>query len=96
MRKKNTQSLRDVLNDFVQENKLDNKLAEINLINSWEKLLGKTVAHYTKNIYIRNRILFVETTSAVVRNELMMIREEIRKRLNEEAGKEMIDKIHFS
>ena len=96
MRKKNTQSLRDVLNDFVQENKLDNKLAEINLINSWEKLLGKTVGHYTKNIYIRNRILFVETTSAVVRNELMMIREEIRKRLNEEAGKEMIDKIHFS
>ncbi|HBL76498.1 MAG: hypothetical protein A2W90_05495 [Bacteroidetes bacterium GWF2_42_66] len=96
MRKKNTQSLRDVLKDYVVENHLDNKLSEIDLINSWERTLGKTVARYTKNIYIRNRILFVETSSAMVRNELMMIREEIRKRLNEEAGREVIDKIHFS
>lgn len=96
MRKKNTQSLRDVLKDYVQENRLDNKLAEIDLINSWERMLGKTVARYTKNIYIRNRILFVETSSAMVRNELMMIRDQIKTRLNEEAGKEVIDKIHFS
>ena len=96
MRKKNTQSLREALNDYVVENRLDNKLAEIDLINSWERMLGKTVARYTKNIYIRNRVLFVETSSPMVRNELMMIREEIRKRLNEEAGRELIDKIHFS
>lgn len=96
MRKKNTQSIRDVLKDYVQENQLDNKLAEIDLINSWERMLGKTVARYTRNIYIRNRILFVETSSAMVRNELMMIRDQIKKRLNEEAGKEVIDKIHFS
>ena len=96
MRKKNTQSLRDVLKDYILENKLDNKLAEIDLINSWERILGKTVARYTKNIYIRNRILFVETSSPVVRNELMMIRDQIKTRLNEEVGKELIDKIHFS
>ncbi len=96
MRKKNTQTLREVLKNYMVENHLDNKLAEIDLIGSWEKALGKTVARYTKNIYIRNRVLFVETSSAMVRNELMMIREEIRKRLNEEAGREVIDKIHFS
>ncbi len=96
MRKNNTQSIRDALKDFVQENQLENKLAEIDLVNSWEKLLGKTVARYTRNIYIRNRVLFVETSSPLVRNELMMLREEIRKRLNEEAGREVIDKIHFS
>mgnify|MGYP001226934479 CR=1 FL=1 len=96
MRKKNTQSLHDILKDYVHENKLEDKLAEIDLINSWERLLGKTVARYTRNIYIRNRILFVETSSPMVRNELMMIREQIKKRLNEEAGRELIDKIHFS
>lgn len=96
MRKKNTQTLREVLKNYMVENHLDNKLAEIDLIGSWEKALGKTVARYTKNIYIRNRVLFVETSSAMVRNELMMIREEIRKRLNKEAGREVIDKIHFS
>lgn len=96
MRKKNTQSLRDVLKDYIQENRLENKLAEIDLVHSWERILGKTVARYTKNIYIHNRILFVETSSPLVRNELMMIREEIRKRLNEEAGRDVIDKIHLS
>jgi predicted nucleic acid-binding Zn ribbon protein len=95
MRKSNTQSLSDVLKSYVQENNMDKKLSELDLIKSWESVMGKTVARYTGNIYIQNSTLFVETTSPVVRNELLMMKEEIRVRLNEVAGSELIRTIIF-
>lgn len=95
MRKSNTQSISDVLKSYVQENKLDRKLTELDLIKSWESVMGKTVARYTGNVYIQNNTLFVETTSPIVRNELLMMKEEIRVRLNEVVGQELIKTIIF-
>ena len=95
MRKNNTQSISDVLRSYTKENKLDRKLTELDLIKSWESVMGKTVARYTGNLYIQNNTLFVETTSPIVRNELLMMKEEIRLRLNEVVGVELIKQIIF-
>ena len=95
MRKSNTQKLSDVLKNYVQENRLERKLTELDLIKSWEMVMGKTVARYTSNLYIQNSALFVVTTSPIVRNELLMMKEEIRQRLNEMAGQELIKTIVF-
>lgn len=95
MRKNNTQSIADVLKSYTRENKLDRKLSELDLIKSWEAVMGKTVSRYTGNLYIQNSTLFVETTSPIVRNELLMMKEEIRVRLNEVAGEELIKAIIF-
>jgi predicted nucleic acid-binding Zn ribbon protein len=95
MRKSKTESLRDVLKNFVQENHLERKLNEVELIHSWESVMGKTIMRYTKKLNIHNKVLFVETTSPMVRNELIMMREEIRQRLNEVVGEEIITAIIF-
>jgi hypothetical protein len=95
MRKHNTQSISDVLKSYTRENKLDRKLSELDLIKSWEAVMGKTVTRYTGNLYIQNNTLFVETTSPIVRNELLMMKEEIRVRLNEVAGEELVKTIIF-
>ena len=95
MRKSKTESISDVLRSYTRENKLDRKLIELDLIKSWESVMGKTVARYTGNLSIQNSTLFVETTSPIVRNELLMMREEIRVRLNEVAGEELIKTIIF-
>lgn len=95
MRRSNTQSLSDVLKEFIETNKIDRKLKEIDIVEGWENLLGKTIAHYTRNIYIRNRILYVDISSAVVKNELFLMRDEICRRINESAGGQIIDRIVF-
>jgi len=92
MRKSNTQSISSALKSYVRENNLERKLNELDLIKSWESVMGKTVSRYTGNLYIQNSTLFVETTS---RNELLMMKEEIRVRLNELAGEELIKAIIF-
>ena len=95
MRKSNSQSISSVLKSYVQENNLERKLNELDLIKSWESVMGKTVSRYTGNLYIQNSTLFVETTSPIVRNELLMMKEEIRVRLNEVVGEELIKAIVF-
>jgi predicted nucleic acid-binding Zn ribbon protein len=95
MRKSNTQSISSVLKSYVQENNLERKLNELDLIKSWESVMGKTVSRYTGNLYIQNSTLFVETSSPIVRNELLMMKEEIRIRLNEVVGEELIKTIVF-
>jgi predicted nucleic acid-binding Zn ribbon protein len=77
----------------MKQNGLDDKLAEVRAMRSWEELLGKTVTRYTKNLYIKDKTLFVSLNSSIVRNEIMMIRDELIKRLNEKAGREVIEKI---
>lgn len=90
MRRSNTQSLSEVIREFVKGSSIEQKLKETDVVQSWEELLGKTVASYTRNITLKNKILVVEITSSIVKNELFMMREEIRKKLNERAGDELI------
>lgn len=95
MRKSNTQPLGQVLREYIREMNLDRKLKEVDVVQSWEKVLGKTIAAYTRNVWLSKKILYVEISSPVVKNELMMMRETIRQRLNELAGEEMVEKIVF-
>jgi predicted nucleic acid-binding Zn ribbon protein len=95
MRRSNTQKLSDVLKDYVQENKLGTKLSEVDLIASWEKVVGKTISKYTESLRIVNGTLFIKTSSAALRSELIMMKEQLRSRLNEQAGSEIIRDIVF-
>lgn len=95
MRRSNTQSLSEILKEYVKATHIERKLKEVDVVQSWENLLGKTIAHYTRNIYIRNKNLFVEISSSVVKNELFMMREEICRKINENAGEEIVKQIIF-
>lgn len=95
MRRSNTQSLAEALRHYISEMRMERKLKEVDIVQSWESLLGKTIGRYTRNIYLSKGILFVEITSPVVKNELVMMREEIRQKLNKQANEEMITKIVF-
>ncbi len=93
MRKKNTQKIDEVVKEYLKAFKIDDKLKEVKLIKSWEEVVGKNIARSTNNIYIKNRKLFVKLNSSVIRNELFMLREGLKKALNDKAGEEIIDEI---
>lgn len=93
MRRSKTVNISVVLEELLKKQGLDGKLREHRLLQSWEGLLGKTMARHTRNLYIKDRTLFVTLSSSVARNELMMIKDELIKRLNEQAGAMLIDNI---
>jgi hypothetical protein len=93
MKRNQTVTLKEALALYIEGLKIKGKLQEVNVVSSWEQVVGKTVARATKNIYISNRKLFVFLNSSVVRNELDMIREPLIARLNQLAGQDIIDDI---
>jgi len=90
MRRSKTISLAEALQDYIREMKLGDKLSEIGLISSWEEMVGRAISSRTKKIYIKDQILYVHLSSSVERNELLMLRNALKDRLNEKAGKEVI------
>lgn len=93
MRKSDTQKLGEVIREYLKQMMIDNKLKEISTVRSWEELMGKPVAERTRNIYVKNKVLFIELKSSVLRNELIMMRQNIIDRINEKAGERIIEKI---
>lgn len=90
MRRSKTISLAEAMKDYIREMNLEGKLLEVNLINSWEETVGKAISSRTTRIYIKDKTLFVHLNSSVVRNELLMLRETLREKMNEKAGSEVI------
>ena len=82
-----------MLKEFLQDNKLDTKFKERELIESWEEMVGRAIGRATQKIYIRNGKLYVVLSSSVVRNELHMLRDEIVRKLNERIGEQIITEL---
>lgn len=90
MRRSKTITLADAIKDYISEMNLGEKLGETAVINSWEEIVGRAISSRTSKIYIKDHVLHIHLSSSVVRNELMMLRESLRDKLNEKAGKEVI------
>jgi hypothetical protein len=93
MRRSKTISLAEAVSDYIKEMNLGEKLSEVGIINSWEEIVGKAISLRTTKIYMKDHILYVHLSSSVVRNELLMLREELKMKLNQRAGSEVVKEI---
>ena len=93
MRHSRTESIGKVVDSYLKGAGIDNKIREVRMINSWEDIVGRSVAKVTTAVYFRNGVLFVSLRSSVVRSELMMLREGLIKALNDKAGMTLVTDI---
>ena len=93
MRRSKTQQISEVIQAFLSESGLESRLKEVELINSWEEIVGAMISNRTNKIEIRNGKMTIYLQSSVVKNELMMLRESIKDALNKKAGEELIREI---
>lgn len=93
MRRSEIHSLGSAIKSFLKESKFDRKLAEVDIVSSWESIIGRPIARATTNIYIQNGVLHIQLNSSIVRNELFMMRNEIIKAVNEHAGRAVVSGI---
>jgi len=92
----NSQPLGKLLEDFFESNpQMADKLAETRLIDYWNHTMSPVVSRYTDSLFVKNRILYVKLTSSVLKNELMMSREQLIVNLNKEVNRNIIDNIIF-
>ena len=92
-KKDNDQTLKEAIGDFLKSENMDGKLAEVNIINNWEKIAGKMIAAETKKIYFFDGKLNLQIESAALRQELNYQRFKIVELVNKEAGRDLISDV---
>lgn len=95
MFRKSVIRLSEILPKLLREEGLETPLLQKRLIDSWETVVGETVASYTTEKFIRNQTLFVKIQSPALRADLSMIRQKLVKKLNDKVGTMVIADIRF-
>jgi len=88
-------TIKQVFEDLLESYKLKNKFSESQLISSWEELMGKTIASRTTKVFIKDKKMFVELSSAPLKHELSSSRKKIIEIFEEKFGNGIISEIVF-
>jgi predicted nucleic acid-binding Zn ribbon protein len=89
----NFSTLKDILDDMIQEMRIGSKLNEIKVKKIWYEQMQGIIAKHTKRIVLSNRKLYVQIDSAVIKQELFMAREKICQIINDKMGEKIIEEV---
>ncbi len=93
IRHNETNSIKELIDIFVKENKLSRGLRQVTIKELWREQMGQGVLSYTDKIELKGDLLLVYLNSSVLREELSYGKEKIIKMLNEAFGEDIIKKI---
>lgn len=86
-------NIKQAIDQMLDTYKIRKKFDETALVAAWPEIIGSAIANRTQQLYVRDRKLYVKVESAVVKNELVLMRSMIISRLNEHVGQEVIEEI---
>jgi hypothetical protein len=93
LKKGNEYTMKEALAEMLRNTRLERGLNETKIYNAWEQVMGAAITKYTRNLHIEKSTLFVELSSASLREELSYGRSKIVKMLNDAVGTEVITEV---
>ncbi len=81
------------IQDLLKTQHLKPKFDEANVVVSWERIVGKSIARRTRRIYIRDKVLFVELQSPSLKHDLSYSKSQILEKLSKEFGDGVVREI---
>ncbi|WP_028297793.1 DUF721 domain-containing protein [Olivibacter sitiensis] len=91
MKRTNDKTLKEAIMQYLDVRKMRRKFDETALIAAWPELMGQAIANRTTKLYIRDKRLYIGVESAVIKQELMMMRQQIIGKLNEHVGAVVVE-----
>ena len=95
MRKGHEKSVKEAINDMIDQYKLRDKINEVRLLHAWETRMGSAIAKRTGKISMNNKTLYIQVNSAPLKTELTYSLDKIKAMMNEELEGEFIDKVQI-
>ena len=93
MKEGKTRKIDELVAQVLRQMGLEQKFKEHEICEVWPEVVGQMIASRTKNISVADGKLFVTFTSAVVRYEILMVKEGLLRALNERMGSEVVKEI---
>ncbi len=86
-------SLGDAMKAFLEKSRLKSGIKALQIEQVWAEMMGKTIAKYTDKLEIVKQTLFIYTSVAPLKNELLYQKEKIIERVNEAMGEKVINAV---
>ncbi|HLO70838.1 MAG TPA: DUF721 domain-containing protein [Flavipsychrobacter sp.] len=71
------------------------KAHELRMREEWEQIAGKTIAKYTRNLYLSGGILTIYTDVAALKQELLLAKPQLMATINEYFAEQVVKEINI-
>jgi predicted nucleic acid-binding Zn ribbon protein len=95
VRKSNFSTLGESLSELLNTYNIQKKFDATRITSSWERLMGTPIAKRTQRVFVKDRKLFVELSSAPLKHELSLSKRTILDIFDKEFGQKLLDDIVF-
>lgn len=92
-KKNNLIKLGDAIDQLFKQEKLDVKISQFSVKNSWKDIVGDMIANSTTTIFFNEKVVFITLNSAALKHELSFRREEILASINKFCGYKLIEQV---
>lgn len=86
-------SIGEAINLLFEKSRWKPKVNELRMHQEWEEIVGKTIAKYTRNIALYDRVLTIYTDVAALKQELLLGKEQLVSRINEYFEERVVEEI---
>ena len=93
MKRENTQLIKDVLQEFIKEERLEDGLQRVRIFGTWDLVVGDAGARATTSKFFRDGILYCTINSSIIRTQLYYRKEEIVQQMNKLLSSDIITRL---
>ena len=86
-------SMGDALKKFLEKSRFKGYMQALQIEDVWEKIMGKTIAKYTEKIQIHGQVLYITTSVAPLKQELLYQKDKIIERVNDVLGPNTVKEV---
>jgi len=85
--------LGDAISQLFKQEKLDVKISQFTVKNSWKEIVGEVVAGHTTEIYFNDKVVFITLNSAALKHELSFRKDVLINNINKFCGYKLVESI---
>ena len=89
----NQNTLGEAIKHMLKAYRLENKVTETEIWQSWEAIMGPSIYRHTQKIELRDKVLLIRLDSSTLRHELGFAKAKIVEKINEHVGHKFIDDV---
>tara|TARA_R110002050_G_scaffold297339_2_gene458673 strand:+ start:85778 stop:86068 length:291 start_codon:yes stop_codon:yes gene_type:complete len=93
MSDKNQNTLGEAIKGMLKAYRLESKVTETDIWQSWEAIMGPSIYRHTQKIELREKVLVIRLDSSALRQELGFAKSKIVEKINEHVGRRFIEDV---
>ncbi|MGB5927245.1 MAG: DUF721 domain-containing protein [Cyclobacteriaceae bacterium] len=93
VRKSDTVSMKEAMNELLNVYRLNSRYSQTHLKTNWHEVAGKTIAGRTSKIFFKKDVMFIEVSSAPLKQQMNYGKDILLTRIKEKYGPDLVKEI---